>query len=96
MPQSTVLCPRRKARFVGWSLAADGYLVLRWTETGRPPFNPTKRRCLGTSVMETMMRDREGEMQFDWRADGGPPARTSRRKDYLPREIPSGLSCAGA
>jgi two-component system CheB/CheR fusion protein len=56
---------------VGWSLALDGRIVLRWTETGGPPVKPPRRRGFGTRVMEGMIRGQlKGEMRFDWRAEG--------------------------
>ena len=56
---------------VEWSRAADGRLVLRWTEKGGPPVKPPTRRGFGTRVMESMIRDQlKGEMRFDWRAEG--------------------------
>jgi two-component sensor histidine kinase len=56
---------------VEWSRAADGRLVLRWTETGGPPVKPPTRHGFGTRVMEGMIRGQlKGEMRFDWRAEG--------------------------
>ena len=56
---------------VEWSRAADGRLVLRWTETSGPLTQPPTRRGFGTRVMEAMIRGQlKGEMRFDWRAEG--------------------------
>jgi PAS domain S-box-containing protein len=56
---------------IGWSRAADGRLVLRWTETGGPPVKPPTRQGFGTRVMEAMIRGQlRGGMRFDWRAEG--------------------------
>jgi two-component sensor histidine kinase len=57
---------------VEWSRAADGQLVLRWTEAGGPPIDhPPTRKGFGTSVMETMIRDgMKGGAQLDWRPEG--------------------------
>jgi PAS domain S-box-containing protein len=56
---------------VGWSRAADGRLLLRWTETGGPPVKPPAYRGFGTRVMESMIRDQlKGEVRVDWRATG--------------------------
>jgi PAS domain S-box-containing protein len=56
---------------VEWSCAADGRLVLRWTEAGGPLVKPPTRRGFGTRVMEGMIRGQlKGEMRFDWRAEG--------------------------
>jgi two-component sensor histidine kinase len=58
---------------VEWSPAADGRLVLRWTEQGGPRVQwpaPTKKG-FGTRVIESMIRDQlKGEIRFDWRAEG--------------------------
>jgi PAS domain S-box-containing protein len=62
--------PEGKVR-VEWSPAADGRLVLRWTETGGPPVKPPTRQGFGTRVMESMIRGQlKGEMRLDWRAEG--------------------------
>jgi PAS domain S-box-containing protein len=56
---------------VEWSLAADGRLVLRWTETGGPSVNPPTRKGFGTRMMETMIRGIDGgDVQVDWHVDG--------------------------
>jgi PAS domain S-box-containing protein len=56
---------------VEWSRAADGQLVLRWTELGGPPVNAPTRKGFGTHAMETMIRDGvRGEVRLDWRAEG--------------------------
>ena len=56
---------------VDWSRAADGRLVLRWTETGGPPVKSPTRKGFGTRVMEGMIRGQmKGEIRFDWRAEG--------------------------
>src|SRR5882672_1673865 len=56
---------------VGWSLALDGRIVIRWTETGGPPVKPPRRKGFGTRVMEGMIRGQlKGEMRFDWLAEG--------------------------
>jgi PAS domain S-box-containing protein len=62
--------PEGKLR-VEWSLAADGRLIVRWTEIGGPPVKPPTRQGFGTRVMESMIRGQlEGEIRFDWRAEG--------------------------
>jgi PAS domain S-box-containing protein len=54
-----------------WSRAADGRLVLRWTETDGPLLKPPTRQGFGTRVMEGMIRGQlKGEMRFDWREEG--------------------------
>jgi two-component sensor histidine kinase len=56
---------------VEWSRAADGRLVLRWTEVGGPPVNPPTRKGFGTHVMEAMIRGHVGgNVRLDWRAEG--------------------------
>ncbi|MEA2946143.1 MAG: hypothetical protein QOI40_1473, partial [Alphaproteobacteria bacterium] len=56
---------------IEWSRAADGRLVLRWTETGGPPVKPPTRRGFGTRVMEGMIGGQlKGQMRFDWREEG--------------------------
>ena len=62
--------PEGKVR-VEWSHAADGRLVLRWTETGGPPVKPPTRQGFGTRVMDSMIRGQQkGEIRLDWRAEG--------------------------
>jgi PAS domain S-box-containing protein len=56
---------------VEWSRAADGRVVLRWTETGGPPVAPPTRRGFGTRVIERMIQGQlKGQMRCDWRAEG--------------------------
>jgi PAS domain S-box-containing protein len=56
---------------IGWSLAVDGRIVLRWTEIGGPPVKPPTHQGFGTRVMQGMIRGQlKGEMRFDWRAEG--------------------------
>jgi PAS domain S-box-containing protein len=55
---------------VKWSLAADGQLTLRWTESGGPPTKKPTRKGFGTSVVEQMIRQLKGEMHLDWRLEG--------------------------
>jgi PAS domain S-box-containing protein len=50
--------------------AADGKLLLRWTETGGPPVKQPERRGFGSRVMDAMLRGQSGEIRFDWRAEG--------------------------
>lgn len=62
--------PEGKVR-VEWSHAADGRLVLRWTEAGGPPVKAPTRHGFGTRVMESMIRGQlKGEVRLDWRAEG--------------------------
>ncbi len=56
---------------IGWRRAADGCLVLGWTETGGPPVTAPKRQGFGTRVMQQMAKSlRDGGIHFDWRAEG--------------------------
>jgi PAS domain S-box-containing protein len=56
---------------VEWSRAADGRLMLRWTELRGPPVLPPSRKGFGTHVMEAMMRDHVGgDVKLDWCAEG--------------------------
>jgi PAS domain S-box-containing protein len=56
---------------VEWSRAADGQLVLRWTEVGGPPVNPPTRKGFGIIVMDSMIREgMKGRVQLDWHAEG--------------------------
>ena len=56
---------------VTWSRAADGQVILRWTESGGPQGKKPTREGFGTSVIERMIREQlKGEMRLDWRAEG--------------------------
>jgi len=56
---------------VKWSRAADGRLILRWTERGGPPVKQPMRQGFGTRVIERMIRGSpKGKIRFDWRAEG--------------------------
>jgi two-component system CheB/CheR fusion protein len=55
---------------IAWSRSADGRLVIRWTETGGPPVEPPEHRGFGMRVIEGMIRQLNGEIRFDWHADG--------------------------
>jgi PAS domain S-box-containing protein len=55
---------------VEWSHATNGQLILRWTEVGGPPTNPPTRKGFGTTMIETMIRDREGEVRLDFDVEG--------------------------
>lgn len=61
--------PAGKVR-VEWSGALDGRVVLRWTEADGPPASPPTRHGFGTRVMESMIRQMNGDMRFDWRHEG--------------------------
>jgi PAS domain S-box-containing protein len=56
---------------VDWSRAADGQLVLRWSELGGPPVQPPTCKGFGTHVMEAMIRGHVGgDVRLDWYAKG--------------------------
>ncbi|MFY9840272.1 MAG: sensor histidine kinase [Xanthobacteraceae bacterium] len=55
---------------LNWSHAADGWVVLRWTETGGPPVKQSTRRGFGTRVIESMIGQLKGKTSFDWRPEG--------------------------
>jgi two-component sensor histidine kinase len=56
---------------VRWSRAADGRVILHWTENGGPPTGKPTREGFGTSVIERIVREQlKGEMHLDWRAEG--------------------------
>jgi PAS domain S-box-containing protein len=54
---------------VQWAREKDK-LLLRWTEIGGPPVSPPTRQGFGSRVMETMIRQNQGEIRLDWRPDG--------------------------
>ena len=65
------LSVRRGRVEVTWSRAADGQLILRWTESGGHPAKKPTREGFGTHVIERMIRGQlKGEMHLDWRAEG--------------------------
>ena len=53
-----------------WSHAADGWVILRWTETGGPPVKEPTRRGFGSRVIESMIGQLKGKTSFDWRTEG--------------------------
>jgi PAS domain S-box-containing protein len=53
-----------------WSHDADGRLHLRWTESGGPKAQEPTRKGFGGRIIEQMIAQRSGKMNFDWRADG--------------------------
>jgi PAS domain S-box-containing protein len=53
-----------------WSHAVDGWVILRWTETGGPPVKEPTRRGFGSRVIESMIGQLKGKTSFDWRAEG--------------------------
>ena len=56
---------------VEWSLAADGMLVIVWTETGGPATKPPSGQGFGTMVVQEIVKgELNGQAHFDWRAEG--------------------------
>jgi PAS domain S-box-containing protein len=56
---------------IEWSPAADGRVVLRWSETGGPPVKPPTRHGFGMRVVDSMIcKHLKGEINVDWRAGG--------------------------
>src|SRR5262249_12316238 len=56
---------------VEWSRAADGRLVLRWTEANGPAVTPPTHQGFGTRVMEKMINDHlRGRIRFAERTQG--------------------------
>jgi PAS domain S-box-containing protein len=55
---------------VDWSGVPEGTVVLCWTEADGPPTSSPTRRGFGTRVMESMARQLNGHMRFDWRIEG--------------------------
>ena len=55
---------------VEWSSAADGRIVLRWTEKGGPPCRAAHAQGFGTRVMESMIQQDKGDFRLDWRVEG--------------------------
>jgi PAS domain S-box-containing protein len=55
---------------VKWSLTANGRLIVTWTEKGGPKVKKPMRQGFGTRVMERMIRDQQGDLCLDWRAEG--------------------------
>jgi two-component sensor histidine kinase len=55
---------------IAWSRRADGWLSLRWIESGGPTVVRPTHRGFGTSVMENMIGQLGGGVRFDWRDHG--------------------------
>jgi PAS domain S-box-containing protein len=61
--------PSGKVR-VEWTCPSDGQLTFRWIEQGGPRVSGPTRQGFGTRVMETMLRQLQGTIEFDWQPDG--------------------------
>jgi PAS domain S-box-containing protein len=55
---------------VSWRLQSGNRLFVRWVETGGPQVTPPTRKGFGTRVMTRICEQLNGELKFDWRADG--------------------------
>jgi PAS domain S-box-containing protein len=53
-----------------WSHEADGWLHLRWAETGGPAVQKPTRKGFGGRVTEQLIAQLKGKTRFDWRAEG--------------------------
>jgi two-component sensor histidine kinase len=53
-----------------WRRDNDGGLVVRWQETGGPSAQAPSRRGFGGRVIEQMVNQLRGTVQFDWRREG--------------------------
>jgi two-component sensor histidine kinase len=54
---------------VKWSHRAAGELTLHWIESGGPQTKKPRRQGFGMSTIKRMLRQ-QGEIHFDWRAEG--------------------------
>jgi two-component sensor histidine kinase len=55
---------------VAWSREDSGRLRLIWTETNGPPVQKPTRRGFGQRIIDALIRQQKGEVQFDWRQEG--------------------------
>jgi PAS domain S-box-containing protein len=55
---------------VTWRLQSGSRLTVRWVETGGPPVESPTHKGFGTRVMTRICEQLNGELNFDWRADG--------------------------
>jgi PAS domain S-box-containing protein len=53
-----------------WRLQSGNRLFVRWVETGGPAVTPPTRKGFGTRVMTRICEQLNGELNFDWCADG--------------------------
>jgi len=53
-----------------WRQQSINRLTVRWVETGGPAVTPPARKGFGTRVMARICEQLNGELNFDWRADG--------------------------
>jgi PAS domain S-box-containing protein len=55
---------------LSWSHESDGWLELRWIESGGPPVEVPTRDGFGGRVIRQLVGQRNGAVHFDWRAEG--------------------------
>ena len=53
-----------------WSHAADGQLILRWTEKGGPAVRVPESKGFGSRVIERTVDQLKGNARFDWGPKG--------------------------
>jgi PAS domain S-box-containing protein len=53
-----------------WRRQSGNRLFVRWVETGGPAVTPPLRKGFGTRVMTRICEQLNGELKFDWCADG--------------------------
>jgi PAS domain S-box-containing protein len=54
-----------------WEIGRDGWLTLRWQETGGPPVSPPERRGFGSRLIERALAfELGGEVQIDYSPQG--------------------------
>jgi two-component sensor histidine kinase len=68
MPQSTVLCRRRKVRFVSSGRARQ---IRSCSAGSRQEAHAPTRQGFGTDMMQAMIRaNKGGDVRLNWHADG--------------------------
>jgi two-component sensor histidine kinase len=53
-----------------WRRQSGNRLFVRWVESGGPQVTPPTRKGFGTRVMTRICEQLNGDLKFDWRADG--------------------------
>jgi two-component system CheB/CheR fusion protein len=53
-----------------WRRQSGNRLFVHWVETAGPPVTPPQRKGFGTRVMTRICEQLNGELKFDWCADG--------------------------
>jgi PAS domain S-box-containing protein len=55
---------------INWGRSPSGHVVIRWVEADGPPAEQPERTGFGTRVMQTMIRQLNGEIRFHWLPEG--------------------------